>query len=88
MPEEPNEYLPGSALASVMNSARLLAATRGPADQTVGQLAMLTTVSPEDLIPADHPIRKIRVVVDAVLAELDPVFDRMYAAGGRRSSVR
>ena len=49
------------------------------------QMAMLTTVSTEDLIPADHPIRKIRVVVDAVLAELDPVFDRMYAAGGRAS---
>jgi transposase len=49
------------------------------------QLAMLTSVSTEDLIPPDHPIRKIRVVVDAVLAELDPVFDQMYAVGGRRS---
>src|SRR5215813_11096936 len=49
------------------------------------QLAMLTTLSTEDLIPADHPIRKIRVVVDAVLADLDHVFDGMYAAGGRRS---
>jgi len=48
-------------------------------------MAMLTTVSTEDLIPADHPIRKIRVVVDAVLAELDPVFDEMYATSGRRS---
>ena len=49
------------------------------------QLAMLTTLSTEDLIPVDHSIRKIRVVVDAVLAELDPVFERMYAAGGRAS---
>jgi transposase len=49
------------------------------------QLAMLTSLSTEDLIPPDHPIRKIRVVVDAVLAELDPVFDAMYAAGGRAS---
>jgi transposase len=49
------------------------------------QLSMLTSLSTEDLIPPDHPIRKIRVVVDAVLVELDPVFDEMYAASGRRS---
>ena len=49
------------------------------------QLAMLTTLSTEDLIPPDHPIRRIRVVVDAVLAELDGTFDAMYATSGRSS---
>ena len=49
------------------------------------QLAMLTTLSTEDLIPADHPIRRIRVVVDSVLAEMDDVFDVMYATSGRSS---
>jgi transposase len=49
------------------------------------QLAMLTTLSTEDLIPADHPIRRIRAVVDVVLSELDEVFDQMYAVGGRPS---
>jgi transposase len=49
------------------------------------QLAMLTTLSTEELIPADHPIRRIRVVVDAVLADLDDIFDAMYASGGRHS---
>ena len=46
---------------------------------------MLSTLSTEDLIPPDHPIRRIRVVVDTVLADLDEDFDEMYAAGGRRS---
>ena len=50
------------------------------------QLAMLTTLSTAELIPKDHPIRKIRVVVDALLSELDPVLDRMYAVGGRASA--
>jgi transposase len=49
------------------------------------QLAMLTSLSTEDLIPTDHPIRKIRTVVDVVLAELDGTFEEMYGAGGRPS---
>lgn len=46
------------------------------------QLSMLST---EDLIPSDHPIRRIRVVVDEVLAGMDAEFDGMSAAAGRRS---
>jgi transposase len=46
---------------------------------------MLSSLSPEDLIPADHPIRRIRKVVDAVLVEMDGEFDAMYAASGRPS---
>jgi transposase len=49
------------------------------------QLAMLTTLQPGDLIPAEHPIRRIRRVVDAVLADLDDEFDAMYAKSGRPS---
>ncbi len=49
------------------------------------QLAMLTTLSTEELIPADHPIRRIRRVVEDVLVELDGEFDAMYSAKGRRS---
>ena len=48
-------------------------------------MAMLSTLSTEDLIPADHPIRRIRAVVDVVLAGMDEVFDGMYSATGRRS---
>src|SRR6266852_2113272 len=49
------------------------------------QLAMLTTLSTEDLIPRDHPIRRIRKVVDEVLAELDGEFAAMYSRIGRPS---
>ena len=49
------------------------------------QLSMLSSLSTEDLIPVDHPIRRIRVVVDEVLAGMDAEFDAMYAASGRRS---
>jgi hypothetical protein len=35
------------------------------------QLQMLAMVNLEDFVPADHPIRRIRTVVEAVLAELD-----------------
>jgi transposase len=51
----------------------------------VRQLAMLTSLSPDDLIPDDHPIRRIRRVVDMVLADLDGEFEVMYASGGRPS---
>ena len=49
------------------------------------QLAMFTTLCLKEMIPADHPIRRIRVVVDVVLADLDLVFDAMYASSGRSS---
>jgi transposase len=55
---------------------------RGTPDR---QMAMLTTLNPGDLIPVDHPIRRIRVVVDAVLGGLDDEFAAMYASTGRPS---
>jgi len=64
----------------------------GGIEKTVGmrgipdkQLALLSSLSTEDLIPADHPIRRIRVVVESVLAELDDTFEAMYSATGRPS---
>jgi transposase len=72
-------------LAEVLAISARIEKTGGMRGSPDPQLSMLTTLSTEDLIPADHPIRRIRAVVDAVLAELDDTFDGMYAAGGRRS---
>jgi transposase len=55
---------------------------RGKPEQ---QLAMLTSLSTEDLIPKDHPIRRIRKVIDEVLVEMDDQFDAMYSRIGRPS---
>jgi transposase len=44
-----------------------------------------STVSPASRVPAGHPIRAIKQVADARLAELSPVFDEMYSSMGRPS---
>lgn len=49
------------------------------------QLGIFSYVSVEDRVPADHPIRKLRVLVDTILAQLDPLFASRYAALGRAS---
>lgn len=49
------------------------------------QAEMLLGVTPDQLVPANHPIRAIRLLVDAVLAELSPQFDAMYERIGRPS---
>jgi len=38
------------------------------------QLGMFSYVSVEQRVPADHPIRKLRVLVDTILAGLDAEF--------------
>lgn len=55
---------------------------RGKADS---QTTMLSLVTANDLVPEDHPIRKIKPMVDKALAELSPTFTRMYAETGRPS---
>lgn len=47
--------------------------------------SMWTTLSPEDAVPEDHPLRPIRVMVNAILGELSPEFSKMYANRGRPS---
>jgi hypothetical protein len=45
------------------------------------QVGMLTLVSPERLVPKDHPIRRMKALADAQLLQLSGVFDQMYAHG-------
>src|SRR5262249_47834195 len=49
------------------------------------QVGMLSLVSPERLVPPDHPIRRIKALADAELVRLSPVLDRMYGQRGRPS---
>src|ERR1700756_2926947 len=42
-------------------------------------------VSLETRIPADHPLRPIREIVDEALRKLSPAFSRLYAREGRPS---
>ena len=49
------------------------------------QVTMLLGVTPEELVPADHPIRRIKPIVEQALAHLSSTFARMYAADGRPS---
>ena len=46
---------------------------------------MLSTLTPDQLVPKDHPIRRIKVIVEKALAELSPDFDAMYSTIGRPS---
>jgi len=52
---------------------------------TTRQATMLSTLTSDSLIPLDHPIRRIKPVVEAVLADLGPEFAAMYARTGRQS---
>lgn len=53
--------------------------------QDTQQSTMFSYLSPEDRVPADHPLRRIRPLVDAALKSLSPAFDEMYSALGRPS---
>jgi transposase len=55
---------------------------RGKAD-TQGSFACFINV--EALIAPDHPIRRIKAMIDEVLRGMDGVFEEMYKEGGRPS---
>jgi transposase len=53
------------------------------ADRQTAQL--FSYISPEALVPKDHPLRLIRELSNAALERLSPAFQKLYAAVGRPS---
>src|SRR5919107_2099223 len=53
------------------------------ADEQTGSL--FSYLSPDAMVPQDHPLRAIRPLVNAALARLSPDFERLYAPTGRAS---
>jgi transposase len=51
----------------------------------VQRASMWTTLSPEDAVPPDHPLRPIRTMVNTILSDLSPEFSKIYAKRGRPS---
>jgi len=49
------------------------------------QSAMFSYLSPEQRVPANHPLRRVREITDRLLHELSDLFDRMYSTMGRPS---
>ena len=46
---------------------------------------MFSYVRLEERVPSDHPLRPIRALIDAALADLSPAFEALYARVGRPS---
>lgn len=55
---------------------------RGSDEQTG---ALFTYLSPESLVPSDHPLRPIRERVNAALSRMSPDFAKLYSPFGRAS---
>ena len=49
------------------------------------QEQLYSSVSPEQRVPSDHPLRAIREMTNAVLERLSPQFDQLYSGVGRPS---
>lgn len=58
------------------------AQARGPKKM---QQSMLSPRTPEQRVPAKHPLRAIKTMVDVALDVMSSKFDEMYSAVGRPS---
>ena len=53
--------------------------------EDVQQHTIYSYLSPEERVPANHPLRAIRQITDRILKEMSRLFARMYARRGRPS---
>lgn len=49
------------------------------------QSTMFSIISPDQRVPADHPLRSVKRMADVILGELSSTFDAMYSQVGRPS---
>ena len=70
---------------SITMRATLSEEARMRGDGIEPQPHMWSYVPLEQRIPADHPLRPLRAMVDVVLRELSPQFDQLYSKVGRPS---
>src|SRR5450631_1633004 len=53
--------------------------------QDIQEVALYSYISPEQRVPADHPLRPIREMVNVVLRKISREFHKLYAKTGRPS---
>jgi hypothetical protein len=70
---------------SITMRATLIEEARMRGDGIEPQPHMWSYMPLEQRIPADHPLRPLRAMVDRVLQELSPQFDELYSKVGRPS---
>jgi transposase len=55
---------------------------RGEAER---QATLMSGLTPEGFVPKNHPLRRIKPLADSGLRRMSPLFNAVYAAGGRPS---
>jgi hypothetical protein len=51
----------------------------------ISQDALFVTVTVEDFVPLDHPLRALRELINEALKSLNGLFESIYADAGRES---
>src|SRR5207245_5025244 len=80
--------MPGQRESSTTMHVAPVEEARMRGDDDRQQPEMWSYVPLVQRVPHDHPLRAMRTMVDAILAELSPAFDEIYSRVGRPSLAR